>query len=52
MGDAGFQDHVRFDAIDHFLHADDVFRVLDDRPSEPTEGIWIFLIPANLQPVI
>src|SRR3954470_14418547 len=52
MSHAGFDDDIRTQREDGLLQPDEVFRVLNDRASEPSEGIVIFLIPAGLEPKI
>src|SRR5262249_13746836 len=36
--------------IDHLLQADQVLRMLDDRPPHPGKSVGIFLVPAGLEP--
>ena len=52
MRDAGFDDHVRAHTVDDLLHPNHIFRQLNDGPSQPAEGVGIFLIPADLQPLL
>ena len=50
MSDPGLDQHVRLNREDQLLHADQVFRELDDGPPKPAERIDILLVPTGPEP--
>src|SRR6187399_1833664 len=52
VGNTGFDNDIRLQAVDHFLNTNNVFRKLDDGPPEPRECIGIFLVPTYIHPLL
>ena len=50
MGDADLDDDIGLDLVDPFLQTNQVFRKLDDRPSEPGECVDVLEIPPGAKP--
>ena len=51
MRHPGFNDHIRLQREDDFLHPHHVFGKLDHRPAHPGEGVLVFLVPADAHPL-